>query len=115
MLGSSWGLLGPPEASWGHLGAFLGPSWGLLGPSEPLGDILKPSWGYLGAILGPSDGHQRAPGGSKVALLGHFWASRRGETLIFAWRQDGPKMATRWPQDGPEGPEEDHLERQLGA
>ena len=27
----------------------------------------------------------------------------------------GPKMAPRWPQDGPKGPEEDHLERHLGA
>ena len=101
-------LLGPLGALLGPLRAIFGPSWKLLSRRWlHRGPKMAPRWPQ-GALRGPSGGPSWAltpidPRSSRGRVW-HFWASRRGETLIFAWPQDGPKR-----------PEEDHLERHLGA
>ena len=83
--------------------------------------LLKPSWGHLGAILGASSG-QEPPTWPQEAVRGPSGGREVRERLgmacfdgVSSRRNAYLCMAPRWPQVGPKGPEEDHLERHLGV
>ena len=83
--------------------------------------LLKPSWGHLGASLGASSG-QEPPTWPQEAVRGPSGGREVRERLgmacfdgVSSRRNAYLRMAPRWPQVGPKGPEEDHLERHLGV
>ena len=92
ILGPSWGLrgailaiLGPSEASWGHLGV---PRWPKMAPSWPqeaprggrggllgdLGGLLGGAWGVLGGL--GSNGHENI---EKLIVFHYFWGPGKGQ------------------------------------
>ena len=83
--------------------------------------LLKPYWGHLGGILEPSSG-QEPPTWPQEAVRGPSGGREVRERLgmacfdgVSSRRNAYLCMAPRWPQVGPKGPEEDHLERHLGV